>query len=100
MIQRRWYYLSTMRRSPTSPISLLVLERRPTTHHGVVGPLLYGANGIAVNRKRVSDYPRDWSIFSTKKLANRMSMLDDLREVIGDALAYLGYSVNSVDKKS
>ncbi len=81
-------------------ISPLVLEKAtydPTMEWSV--PYYMGAAGIAVNRKRVSDYPRDWSIFSTKKLANRMSMLDDLREVIGDALAYLGYSVNSVDKK-
>ena len=28
-----------------------------------------------------------------------MTMMDDMREVIGDALAHLGYSVNSLDDK-
>ena len=27
-----------------------------------------------------------------------MSMMDDMREVLGDALAYLGYSVNSTNQ--
>ncbi len=81
-------------------ISPFVLEKAtydPTMQWAV--PYYMGAAGIAVNRKKVTNYPRDWSIFSTKKLAHRMSMLDDLREVIGDALAHLGYSVNSVDRE-
>ena len=60
-------------------------------------PYYMGATGIAVNKTKVSDYARDWSIFADERLAGRMSMLDDLREVIGDALAHLGYSVNSTD---
>ncbi|MDC7245246.1 MAG: extracellular solute-binding protein [Sphaerochaetaceae bacterium] len=62
-------------------------------------PYFMGAAGIAVNTKKVTDYPRDWSIFSQTKLKNRMSMLDDMREVMGDALAHLGYSVNTTDEK-
>ncbi|NCB02154.1 MAG: extracellular solute-binding protein, partial [Spirochaetia bacterium] len=60
-------------------------------------PYFMGAAGIAVNTTKVKEYPRDWSIFATKSLKNRMSMLDDMREVMGDALAYLGYSVNSIN---
>ena len=62
-------------------------------------PYYMGAAGIAVNKTKVTDYARGWSIFADKRLAGRMSMLDDLREVIGDALAYLGYSVNTTDLK-
>ncbi len=60
-------------------------------------PYFMGASGIAVNKTKVKEYPKDWSIFAMTSLKNRMCMLDDMREVMGDALAYLGYSVNSVD---
>jgi spermidine/putrescine transport system substrate-binding protein len=60
-------------------------------------PYFMGASGIAVNTTKVSDYERSWNIFADDRLAGRMSMLDDMREVMGDALAYLGYSVNSTD---
>ncbi len=38
-----------------------------------------------------------WSIFSREDLKGRMTMLDDMREVMGGALAYLGYSVNTTN---
>lgn len=60
-------------------------------------PYYMGAAGVAVNLDKVPQYEESWSIFARKDLAGRMSMLDDMREVIGDALAYLGYSVNSVN---
>lgn len=58
-------------------------------------PYYMGAAGIAVNTDFVKDYPKSWDIFADKRYANRMSMLDDMREVLGDALASLGYSVNT-----
>jgi len=58
-------------------------------------PYFFGASGIAVNTAMVPDFPRDISIFSRADLRGRMTMLDDLRQVIGDALNYLGFSVNS-----
>jgi len=60
-------------------------------------PYYYGAAGIAVNTARVPDFERSWSIFSRKDLRSRMTMLDDMREVMGGALAFLGCSVNSDD---
>ncbi len=79
-------------------ISDLVLSKAtydPTMKYSV--PYFMGAAGIAVNKEKVSEYNRDWSIFANTELNQRMSMLDDMREVIGDALKYLGYSVNSLD---
>ncbi len=79
-------------------ISPLVREKAtydPDMHYAV--PYYMGASGIAVMKGKVSDYAHDWSIFSDSRFKNRMSMLDDMREVMGDALAHLGYSVNSVD---
>ena len=58
-------------------------------------PYYFGAAGVIVNTARVPEFERSWSIFSRKDLKNRMTMLDDMREVMGDALAFLGYSVNT-----
>ena len=60
-------------------------------------PYFMGAAGIAVNKDKVSNYSRNWSIFADQKLNQRMSMLDDMREVLGDALISLGYSVNTTN---
>ena len=58
-------------------------------------PYYWGAAGILVNTDKVPDYKESWSIFSRTDLKGRMTMLDDMREVMGDALTHLGYSVNS-----
>ncbi|MDR2951613.1 MAG: extracellular solute-binding protein, partial [Treponema sp.] len=60
-------------------------------------PYYYGAAGVLVNTSKVPDFEQSWSIFSRTDLRGRMTMLDDMREVMGDALAYLGYSVNTND---
>jgi len=60
-------------------------------------PYYYNPAGIAVNTARVPDFQRSWSIFGREDLRNRMTMLDDMREVFGGALIHLGYSVNSTD---
>jgi spermidine/putrescine transport system substrate-binding protein len=80
-------------------ISPLVLQKAsydPTMEYSV--PYFMGAAGIAVNTaKAPAGYSRDWSIFADTRMDGRMSMLDDMREVLGDALAHLGYSVNTTD---
>ncbi|MFA6689002.1 MAG: extracellular solute-binding protein [Sphaerochaetaceae bacterium] len=81
-----------------SNISDLVLSKAtydPDMKYSV--PYFMGAAGIAVNKSMVKDYSHDWNIFGDTRLAGRMCMMDDMREVMGDALAYLGYSVNTVD---
>ncbi|GHV67589.1 spermidine/putrescine ABC transporter substrate-binding protein [Spirochaetia bacterium] len=62
-------------------------------------PYYFGAAGITVNTAKVPDYERSWSIFSRTDLKGRMTMLDDMREVMGDALVHLGRSVNSKDPR-
>jgi spermidine/putrescine transport system substrate-binding protein len=59
-------------------------------------PYYMGAAGVAVNKTKVKKYDRDWSIFSRADLKDKMTMLDDMREVMGDALASQGKSVNTV----
>ena len=62
-------------------------------------PYFFGAAGIAVNTAMVPEFERCISIFSRTDLnagpIRRMTMLDDPRQVIGDALNYLGFSINS-----
>lgn len=63
-------------------------------------PYFYGAAGIAVNTARVPDYEESWSIFTRQDLKNRMTMLDDIRDVMGAALISLGSSVNTIDAQA
>jgi len=61
-------------------------------------PYYFGAAGVCVNTEKVPKFDRSWSIFAREDLRGRMTMLDDMREVMGDALAFYGYSVNTTDK--
>jgi spermidine/putrescine transport system substrate-binding protein len=57
-------------------------------------PYMMGAAGVSVNKTKVTGYDHCWNIFEKTDIAGRMTMLDDMREVLGAALKYLGYSVN------
>ncbi len=60
-------------------------------------PYMMGAAGISVNKEKVGEFDKSWSVFDNPKLQGRMTLLDDMREVLGAALKTLGYSVNSID---
>lgn len=62
-------------------------------------PYYFGAAGISVNKTKVTnpDYARDWSIFEDEQFKGHASMMDDYREVMGDALMHKGYNVCSVN---
>jgi len=75
------------------PAVLLKAVYDPNMDYAI--PYYWGAAGIAVNTAKVPSFEKSWSIFARKDLQNHMTMLDDYREVLGDALAYLGYSVNT-----
>jgi Spermidine/putrescine-binding periplasmic protein len=77
------------------PAVLKQADYDPDMNYSV--PYYFGAAGVAVNTNFVKDFKESWSIFAREDLKGRMTMLDDMREVMGDALAYLGYSVNTVD---
>jgi len=79
-------------------ISPMIMEKAtydPVMKYSV--PYYMGAAGIAVNTSKVTSYDKSWNIFARTDLSQRMCMMDDMREVIGDALAYLGKSVNTLD---
>jgi len=81
------------------PVILQKAVYDPVMEYAV--PYFYGSAGIVVNTARVDinspDFQRSWSIFAREDLRNRMTMLDDMREVMGAALMFLGYSANSTN---
>lgn len=54
---------------------------------------------LAYRKDKLGDLIPSWNLFNRKDLKGRMTMLNDLREVIGAALKTLGYSANSIDPK-
>jgi spermidine/putrescine transport system substrate-binding protein len=88
-----------LERFPNQQYITSLVREKATYDHGMrySVPYFMGAAGIAVNKNQVSGYPHDWNIFADKRLAGRMCMMDDMREVLGDALKYLGHSVNTKD---
>jgi len=60
-------------------------------------PYYMGTAGVLVNTLRVPEFERSWRIFEREDLRGRMTMLDDMRETMGAALHYLGYSANTTN---
>lgn len=83
-------------------IDPMVLEKMQyfdkNNEYGV--PYVMGATVIAVNKDYVKDYPRDYTIFERSDLAGRMTLLDDMREVMTSALGTLGYPQTVQDEKA
>ena len=77
------------------PVVLEKTDYDPNMEYSV--PYYFGAAGVILNTARVPEFERSWSVFARQDLKGRMTMLDDMREVMGDALAHLGYSVNTTD---
>jgi spermidine/putrescine transport system substrate-binding protein len=65
-------------------------------HHSV--PYMLTITGLAYLRDRVPDFRPTWAMLDRRNLAGRMTMLNDMRETIGAALKFLGYSLNSTDE--
>jgi spermidine/putrescine transport system substrate-binding protein len=64
-------------------------------------PYQWGTTGIGYNNEDIAEPPDSWGYLFDPAMAapyvGKMSMLNDSREVIGSALKYLGYSLNSTD---
>ena len=65
-------------------------------------PYFWGATGIGFSWNDWDEAPDSWSYIFDPELAaefdGQISFLDDMRETIGAALIYLGYSINTVDE--
>jgi spermidine/putrescine transport system substrate-binding protein len=60
-------------------------------------PYMLTNTGIAYLKSKVKDFEPTWGMFNRADLKGRMVMLNDMRETIGAALKFLGYSLNSTD---
>jgi spermidine/putrescine transport system substrate-binding protein len=59
-------------------------------------PYLMSFTGVGYNISKVNK-PTSWDVFENPAVARRSTMLNDMRETIGAALKYLGYSYNTVN---
>jgi len=66
-----------------------------TMDHSV--PYMITNTGIAYLASKVADFEPTWGMFDRADLKGRMVMLNDMRETIGAALKFLGYSLNSTN---
>lgn len=62
-------------------------------------PYMITWTAIAYRKDKIGDQSPSWHLFNRQDLKGRMTMLNDLREVIGAALKTLGYSANSTNPK-
>lgn len=62
-------------------------------------PYFWGTSGVAWNSNMIGEIEGtpSWEIMWNEEYEGQMTMLDDMRETIGAALKYLGYSVNATD---
>ncbi len=55
--------------------------------------------GIAYLGNKVTISEPTWAVFERQDLTGRMTLLNDMRETIGAALKFLGYSLNTTDEQ-
>lgn len=61
-------------------------------------PYMIGSTGIAYLDGKAGDVEDSWSDFDHADLKGRMTMLNDMRETLGAALKYKGYSLNTTNE--
>jgi len=62
-------------------------------------PYMLTTTVIAYLNSKVSDFEPSWAMFGREAYRGRMTMLNDMRETIGGALKFLGFSINSTDRQ-
>ena len=67
----------------------------PEMKHSV--PYMLTNTGIAYLKSKVSDPKPTWAMLDRADLKGRMTMLSDMRETIGAALKFLGFSLNTTN---
>ncbi|MDX5367712.1 MAG: spermidine/putrescine ABC transporter substrate-binding protein [Alphaproteobacteria bacterium] len=62
-------------------------------------PYMWGTVGIGFRKSAVSSTPDSWKVlYDSDEYANKIALLSDCGTMLGCALKYLGYSLNSTDK--
>jgi spermidine/putrescine transport system substrate-binding protein len=77
--------------------SYLKIALDPGMAHSV--PYMLTNTGVAYLKDKVKGVEPTWAVFDRTDLKGRMTMLNDMRETIGAALKFLGYSLNTVDDR-
>lgn len=62
-------------------------------------PYMVSVNGVAYRHDKIPKIENSWDIFADSKFKGRMTMLNDIRETLGAALMFLGYSANTLNEK-
>lgn len=68
----------------------------PKMEHSV--PYMLSVTGLAYLKSKVADFQPTWAMLDRQDLAGRITMLNDMRETLGAALKFLGYSINTRDE--
>ncbi len=71
----------------------LKISLDPEMDHSV--PYMLTNTGIAYLGSRLPDAEASWTLFDRDDIRGRATLLNDMRETIGAALKFLGYSLNS-----
>jgi spermidine/putrescine transport system substrate-binding protein len=61
-------------------------------------PYMFGTAGIGVRTDKVSEKITSWSSMWDPKYKGKLTMLSAERTVFGEALKYIGYSINTTDQ--
>jgi spermidine/putrescine transport system substrate-binding protein len=78
-----------------SHIDPAYLERALDKSMSYSVPYMLSNTGIGYIQERTGPIKPSWGVFDRQDLKGRMTMLNDMREAIGAALKFLGYSLNS-----
>lgn len=64
-------------------------------------PFNWGTTGLVYNSEKIKDPPQDWDYLwqNKEQLNQQMTLLNDVREVMGATLRMLGYSYNSKNEQ-
>lgn len=62
-------------------------------------PYMLTNTGLAYLKSKVKDPQSSWAMLDRTDLKGRMTLLNDMRETIGAALKFLGYSLNTTDDR-
>ncbi len=96
LIQELNYDLLPNAKKYTLP-ELLDPSYDPANAHSI--PYMWGTLGILYNTELVDDEIDSWKWMFDEKYAGSVFMLDSIRDSMGMALKYLGYSMNTKDPK-
>jgi spermidine/putrescine transport system substrate-binding protein len=83
-------------------IDPIYFKAKTDPKHEICMPYNWGSTGLLVNKAMVKDAEVDtWKVVfdPPEALRGKIAMLDDVRETIGAALIYNGYSMNSTNPK-